>query len=45
LTKIVKQVHLNLAKQFEWQVINANQTIEQVGEQIFQIVKEKFRLS
>ena len=39
LTKKVRQVHLDLAKEFDWKIINANQSIEDVYKDIFKIVK------
>ncbi len=35
-----RQVHLDLAEKYNWQKVNANQAIEQVAEDIWQIVQK-----
>lgn len=38
-SKRVRQIHLELGKKFDWIKINANLTIEEISQQIFDIVK------
>ena len=42
LTEKVRQTHLELAKEFGWRSVNANQTKKQVSDQIYKIVANKF---
>jgi dTMP kinase len=35
----IRQTHLELAKDFSWHVVNANQSIEKVGDEIWDVVK------
>ena len=45
LTNKVRAVHLDLAKKFGWNIINANQSIDEVHEQIWTLVREKFQIA
>ena len=40
-TEVIRQAHLELAKDFGWQIVNANQPVEKVHEDIYQIVAPK----
>lgn len=42
LMKKCRQVHLDLAKKYGWSVVNANQSIENVAKDIWQIVEPMF---
>jgi len=42
LTERVRKAHLELAKLFDWRVVNANQSIEYVHDDILDIVKNLF---
>ncbi|MFA6255950.1 MAG: hypothetical protein WC606_02085 [Candidatus Absconditabacterales bacterium] len=44
LTEKVRAVHLELAKKFGWTSVNANQSIDEVHENIWKLVREKFQL-
>jgi dTMP kinase len=44
LTNKVRAVHLDLAKKFGWNIINANQSVQEVHENIWTLVREKFQL-
>jgi len=41
----VRAVHLELAKKFDWDIINANQPIPTVHENIWMLVRKKFTLN
>ena len=41
LTNKVRTVHLELAKKFDWNIINANQFVEDVHENIWKLIVEK----
>ncbi len=36
----VKQIHLDLAKKYNWQIINANLSIEEINDILFKIIKD-----
>lgn len=40
LMKKSRQIHLNLAKKYGWSIVNANQSIENVAKDIWQIVEK-----
>jgi thymidylate kinase len=40
-----RQAHLELAKRYNWSVVEANDSIETVHENIWQVVKDKLKLS
>jgi thymidylate kinase len=42
LTKKVRAAHFKFAELFGWKIVNANRPVEVVGEEIFQIINEKF---
>lgn len=39
LMKKCRQIHLDLAKKYNWQIVNANQSIEEVTKDIWQIIE------
>lgn len=41
LTERCRQVHLELAQKYGWQITNANKTIEQIAQDIWQIIEPK----
>jgi dTMP kinase len=42
-TERIRKIHLDLAKEFNWIIINANLPREEIHEQIFQIILEKLK--
>ncbi|MFH1565150.1 MAG: hypothetical protein ABIC82_04885 [bacterium] len=40
LTNKVRQAHLELAKDFNWHIVNANNNIEKIHDEIWKIIKE-----
>ena len=43
LTNKVREEFLSLASLYQWNVINANQTIEKIQDEIWDFIKEKFK--
>ena len=41
LTERIRKIHLELALEMNWQIINANQPKEEVHEQIWKIIKDQ----
>ena len=41
LTERIRKIHLELAKEFGWKILNANQTREEIHEQIWNEVKNR----
>ncbi|MEI6672778.1 MAG: hypothetical protein WCL02_05640 [bacterium] len=44
LTNKVRAVHLDLAKKFDWNIIDANQSIEDVHTTIWKLISENFQI-
>jgi thymidylate kinase len=42
LTEKVRQIHLELAKTYDWKIINANRNIKEIEKEIWSIIFEKF---
>lgn len=45
LTNKVRAVHLELAKMYDWNIINANQSVENVHSQIWNLISKKFQIN
>lgn len=45
LMNYVREVHLELGKEFDWVIVNANEPIESIRSQIWDIVQQKFIIS
>lgn len=42
-TEKIREAHLELAKDFDWDIVNANQTIDEVHEEIYEKVKKRLK--
>ena len=45
LTNKVRAVHLDLAKKFDWNIINANQPVPEVHQTIWNLINTKFQIT